>query len=142
MKALNKMDNLDKGGLLCKLFPEELENLHNAIKQQCDYFLQNETAVREGWHQRGFFTAEFWYRLVQNAHKGIEQEHNKLWKRPHWFIDHFFDGHNSIFTMHCLIEYAENEECNPNLKQAIYLLFGTEKFLQITSNDTEDENDS
>lgn len=68
MKALDKMDNLDKAGLLCKLFPAELENLQNAIKKQCDYFLQNETAFREGWHQKGFFTAEFWYRLVQNAH--------------------------------------------------------------------------
>ncbi|WP_312074870.1 hypothetical protein [Chryseobacterium sp.] len=50
MKALDKMDNLDKAGLLCKLFPAELENLQNAIKKQCDYFLQNETAFREGWY--------------------------------------------------------------------------------------------
>ncbi|SEF62915.1 hypothetical protein [Sphingobacterium lactis] len=73
MKALDKMDNLDKAGLLCKLFPAELENLQNAIKKQCDYFLQNETAFREGWYQKGFFTAEFWYRLVQNAQKGIDK---------------------------------------------------------------------
>jgi hypothetical protein len=55
MKALDKMDNLDKAGLLCKLFPAELENLQNAIKTQCDYFLQNETAFREGWYQRIFY---------------------------------------------------------------------------------------
>jgi hypothetical protein len=134
MKALNKMDNLDKAGLLCKLFPEELGNLQNAIEKQCDYFLQNETAFREGWYQKGFFTAEFWYRLVQNAKNGIGKN-EKLWKRPHWFIDHFFDGHHSIFAMHCLIEYADDTQCNPNLKQAIHLLFGSDKFLQITLND-------
>ena len=134
MKALNKMDNLDKAGLLCKMFPEELENLQNAIEKQCDYFLQNETAFREGWYQKGFFTAEFWYRLVQNAKNGIGKN-EKLWKRPHWFINHFFDGYHSIFAMHCLIEYADDTQCNPNLKQAIHLLFGSDKFLHITLND-------
>ncbi|CAA7193918.1 hypothetical protein [Chryseobacterium potabilaquae] len=134
MKALDKMDNLDKAGLLCKLFPAELENLQNAIKTQCDYFLQNETAFRECWYQKGFFTAEFWYRLVQNAQKGIDKT-EPLWKRPHWFTDHFFDGHHSIFAIHSLIEYTEDAQCNPQLKQAIHLLFGSDKFLQITLND-------
>lgn len=141
MKALDKMDNMDKGGLLAKLFPEELQDIQNAIQRQCEYVIQNETSFREGWYQKGFFTAEFWYRLVQNAKKGIDKNET-LWKRPHWFIDHFFDGHNSIFAIHCLIEYADDEHCNPQLKQVIHLLFGSEKFLQITPNDTENENDS
>ena len=134
MKALHKMDNLERAGLLCKMFPEELENIQNTIKKQCDYFLQNEIAFREGWYQNGFFTAEFWYRLVQNAQKGTDKS-EKLWKRPHWFIDHFFDGHNSIFAIHCLIEYAQTEDCKPNLKQAIHLIFGNEPLLKITLND-------
>ncbi len=134
MKALNKMDNLDKGTLLSKLFPEELQNIQNAIEKQCDYFLQNEIAFREGWHQKGFFTAEFWYRLVENVHKSVGKNDRQLWKRPSWFADHLFDGHNSLFAVHCLIEYADTEDCNPNLKQAIHLLFGNEKLLQITSN--------
>src|SRR5690554_2443600 len=141
MKALDKMDNMDKGGLLAKLFPEELQNIQNAIQRQCEYFIQNETAFREGWYQKGFFTAEFWYRLVQNAQKGIDKNET-LWKRPHWFIDHFFDGHNSIFALYCLIEYADDEHCKPQFKQAVHLLFGSEKFLRITPNDTGDENDS
>ncbi|MBN8785829.1 hypothetical protein CMT72_17080 [Elizabethkingia anophelis] len=135
MKALNKMDNLDKGTLLSKLFPEELQDIQNAIEKQCDYFLQNETAFREGWYQKGFFTAEFWYRLVENAHKTIGKNDRQLWKRPNWFADHFFDGHNSLFAVHCLIEYADNKECNTDLKRAIHLLFGSEKLLQITLND-------
>jgi len=134
MKALHKMDNLDKAGLLCKLFPEELENLQNAIEKQCGYFLENETAFRERWCQKGFFTAEFWYRLVQNAQNGINKN-EPLWKRPHWFTDHFFDGHHSIFAIHCLVEYADEEQCNPLIKQAIHLLLGSDKFLQITLND-------
>jgi hypothetical protein len=38
MKALDKMDSLDKVGLLCKLFPAELENLQNAIKRNATTF--------------------------------------------------------------------------------------------------------
>jgi len=135
MKALNKMDNLNKGELLCKLFPEEMNNLQNAIKAHCDYFLQNETTFREGWCQKGFFTAEFWYRLVQTAYSEIERNGDSLCKRPHWFADHFFDGHNSLFTVHCLVEYADDEHCDPQLKQAIHLLFGNERLLQITLNE-------
>lgn len=134
MKALHKMDNLDKGELLCRLFPEEMKNIQDTIKNQCNYFLQNETAFREGWHQGGFFTAEFWYRLVQSAHKEIERNGDNLYKRPRWFVDHFFDGHNSLFALHCLIEYADTEDCNPKLKEAIHLLFGSEKLLKITPN--------
>jgi hypothetical protein len=73
----------------------------------------NETAFREGWYQKGFFTAEFWYRLVQNAQKGTAQN-EPLWKRPNWFTDHFFDGHNSIFAIHCLIEYTEMHNATRN----------------------------
>jgi hypothetical protein len=135
MKALNKMDNLDKGTLLSGLFPEELPNIQNAIEKQCEYFLQNETAFREGWHTSGFFTAEFWYRLVQDAHKEIEKNQDKLYKHPRWFADHFFDGHHSLYAIYCLVEYAGTEECTPQLKQAIHLLFGTEKLLQITLNE-------
>lgn len=134
MKALNKMDNLDKGALLSGLFPEELPNIQNAIEKQCGYFLQNETAFREGWHKGGFFTAEFWYRLVQDAHKEIEKNQDILCKRPRWFADHFFDGHNSLFAVHCLIEYADTEECNPKLKEAIRLLFGCDKMIVIEVN--------
>lgn len=134
MKALNKMDNLDRGTLLSKLFPEELQNIQNAIEKQCAYFLQNEAAFRDGWYQKGFFTAEFWYRLVENAYKAIEKNDRQLWKRPHWFIDQFFDGYNSLFTICCLIEYASCEDCNPELKQAIHLLFGHEKMIVINVN--------
>lgn len=134
MKSLMQMDNLSKAELLCRLFPEELENLHNAIKKQCDYFLQNETAFREGWQQKGFFTAEFWYTLVQSAYNPIEKQ-KEICKRSRWFVDQFFDGYNSIFTIYCLIEYADAIECNAGLRQAIHLLFGNEKLLSITLNE-------
>jgi len=134
MKALNKMDNLDRGTLLSGLFPEELQNIQKAIEKQCDYFLKNETAFRAGWHQKGFFTAGFWYSLVKHAYEEIKRNEGKLSKRPRWFADHFFDGHNSLFAIHCLVEYASDRHCNTKLKQAIHLLFGSDKLFVITKN--------
>jgi hypothetical protein len=131
MKALYKMDNLDKGKLLCALFPEELENLQKEILSQCNYYLKNEAVFRKGWNVKGFFTADFWYNLVQNANKAISKN-PKLWKRPHWFIDHFFDGQNAVFTIQCLLEYAEGDNCDYYLKKAICLLFGTDKVISVS----------
>lgn len=134
MKALNKMNNLDKGELLCRLFPEELKKMLHSIETQCDYFLQNEPAIREGWQQAGFFTAGFWYRLVQDTRETVSRYQKELCKRPRWFSDQLFDGHNSLFAIYCLIEYAGKEECEYKLRLAIHLLFGDEKLLLITSN--------
>ncbi|MBL7706769.1 MAG: hypothetical protein JNM21_14580 [Taibaiella sp.] len=131
MKALYKMNNLEKGKLLIALFPEELENMQNAIQYQCSYFNKNEIIFRKGWSANGFFTADFWYNLVHYANKGISKNPN-LWKRPHWFVDQFFDGINAVFTINCLLEYAEQEECDYYLKKAIYLFFGVDKVIAIS----------
>ncbi|WP_024566312.1 hypothetical protein [Elizabethkingia anophelis] len=132
MIPLNRMDSLERGILLCKLFPEELKNIQGVIKKQCDYFLENEIKLRENWHNAEFLTADFWYTLVRNANQSIERNEGKLWKKPKWFADHFFDGYNSLFAKHCLIEYANGDDCNTNLKDAIYLFFGREPLLEIT----------
>lgn len=103
-------------------------------KKQCEYFLKNEITIREGWYQKGFLPQNFWYRLVQEAHRIIEKNEDKLLKN-HAGLQTIFDGYNAIFAMHCLIEYAQTEDCKPNLKQAIHLIFGSEPLLKITLND-------
>lgn len=45
------------------------------------------------------------------------------------FSDQLFDGHNAIFLINCLIEYADREECSPKMKEAIHLLFGHDKMI-------------
>ncbi len=135
MKALNKMDNLDKGQLLISLLPEELENMLQCIEMQCDYFLQNEIKFREGWNKNGFFSAEFWYRLVREAKNAISNNQQKLSKHPRWFADQFFNGYNTLFTIYCLIDYTDIDQCSIQLKQTVHLLFGSEKLLQITLNE-------
>lgn len=131
MKDFNNMNNWDKGDLLIKLFPDEVTNLLHAIKCQCDYFTEHETAIRDGWTERGFVTANFWYMLVSNTQKNLKSNTGKCKNRKKWFADNFFNGLDALFSAHCLILYAEETACNPNLRQAINLLFGKERIIQM-----------
>lgn len=134
MKALHKMDNLERAYIVCSLFPDEIPNILQCIKDQCEIFLQNEEKFRQGWTQKGFFTAEFWYHLVKQAYKIVTVKELPKRKRPRWCADQFFDGHNAIFATHCLIEYTKNEECNDNFKLAIHLFFGKDSILKVINN--------
>lgn len=131
MKALKEMDNVDKGELLCKLFPEELENIQLYIKYQCEYFLENESEFRQKWIPNEVMNADLWYTLVKNTDEYITKYKSQLFKKRRWFSDQFFDGINVIFTMHCLIEYSQKTNCNAKLQLAIRLLFGIERVLKI-----------
>ncbi len=133
------MDNLEKGKLLIDLFPEELPNIQNAIKQQCNYYLKEEVTIRKEWNKRGFITADFWYRLVQVANNAIEENQSKYIKKPNWFIDQFFDGHNTLFTIHCLIDFAKGNECDYYLRDAINLLFNDDKIFAQSKTSKNDE---
>ena len=134
MKALHKMDNLDRGHLLCTLFPDQLINIQDCVKNECNYFLENETELRGAWMKTGFFTADFWYFLVKNAYKKIEIENGKLRKKNRSFSDFLFDGHQSIFTIHCLINYSNSNNCDEKLRLAIHLFFGKDSILKVINN--------
>ncbi|WP_412468800.1 hypothetical protein [Pedobacter sp. KLB.chiD] len=127
MKALQNMDNLDKGLLLAKLFPEELNNIVKAIKAKCEYYQNNEIEIRAQWNEKGFCTADYWYSLVAHAQIAIEKNQSTIWKRPRRFADQLFDTYRSIFPIACLIEYAGQQHCDYNFKLAINLLFGDRK---------------
>lgn len=131
MKALHQMDNLERAYILCSLFPDEIPNILKCINDQCENFLQNEQNYREGWTQKGFFTADFWYYLVKQAYKTINIKKCRKTKLARWCADHFFDGHNSLFAVHCLIEFSQKDECNESLKTGINLFFGKDSILKI-----------
>jgi hypothetical protein len=135
MKALHKMDNQDKGELLTRLFPEKINDLQNAVKTQCEYFKKHELSIREGWQRNPMFTADFWFQLVESANNNVKKYGKQVYGKPSKYGNLLYTWYNAIFTIHCLIEYADSEDCTPELKQAIHLLFGSDKFLQITLND-------
>jgi hypothetical protein len=125
MIALKKMNNVEKGKLLADLLPEELPNISAFIKQRVAWFTQHETEIKEGW-KNCLFTANFWYQLVQQIDHCLKQYGNQIHNNHRLFADQLFNGYDALFTVDCLVKYAEKEECKPKLKEAIHFLFGGE----------------
>lgn len=135
MKALKEMNNVQKGYLIAKLFPETLKVLTLFIQQETERFRMHEEYMRSIWAGKTLITADFWYGLVERTEQLVKRNNVMLHKSARVFSDQLFDGYNSIFITNCLIEYAETRECEPKVRQAIHLLFGEEKMIVVTLND-------
>ncbi|ANF50285.1 hypothetical protein A0O34_07040 [Chryseobacterium glaciei] len=133
MKALERMNNVEKGKFLADLLPEELPNITRFIEQEIQGFMKSEDHNKSIW-KGTLITADFWYSLVRNVEKAIQKCGSRLHKNHRWFADQLFDGYNALFTIHCLIEYATKAECNHKLKQGIHFLFSEAKLIQTTTN--------
>lgn len=135
MKALEEMNNVEKAYILAKLFSKSLKELSLFIQQETERFRTHEEYMRSIWTDNTLITANFWFGLVENTERILKQYNVMLQRNPRVFSDQLFDGYNTIFVTNSLIEYAERAECEPKLKQAIHLLFGEQKMIEIPLND-------
>ncbi len=129
MKALNEMNNVERGYLLAKLFPQNLKDLTAFVQQETERFREQEEYIRSIWADKTLITADFWYALVSNTEQVLKRYNVMLHRSTRVFSDQLFDGYNAIFLTNCLIEYADREECSPKMKEAIHLLFGHDKMI-------------
>lgn len=134
MKALKKMNNIEKAYLLANLFPDTLKELTHFIQTETERFRKHEQYIRSIWTEKTLINLDFWYSLIENTEEVLKQYHVFLHRSPRVFSYQLFDGHNAIFVTNCLIEYTHKDECIPKLKEAIHLLFGYEKMIVITLN--------
>lgn len=134
MKTLNQMDNTDKAYLLAKLFPDELQGMTEFIKIEAELFIRNREQVYREWTVT-HIDANRWYDMISNFERRYDKNGTRLYKNKRTFRDQLFDGYDALFTLQCLIEYAEGRHCNQQLRQAIHLFFGNQKFIKITLND-------
>ncbi|MCT4317861.1 hypothetical protein [Elizabethkingia anophelis] len=135
MKALEEMNNVEKGYILAKLFSKNLKEISLFIQQETERFRTHEEYMRSIWADKTLITANFWFGLVENTERILKQYNVMLQRNPRVFSDQLFDGYNAIFVSNSLIEYAEKPECNHKLKQAIHLLFGEQKMIEVPLND-------
>ena len=90
--------------------------------------------MRSIWADKTLITADFWFGLVGNAERVLKQYNVMLHRSTCVFSDQLFDGYNAIFLTNYLIEYADREECDRKLKEAIHLLFGCDKMIVLDLN--------
>lgn len=129
MKALKEMNNVEKAYLLAKLFPDTLKEVTVFVQQETERFRAQEEYLRRIWADNTLITADFWFGLVGNTEYLLKRYNVMLHRSLRVFSDQLFDGYNAIFLANCLIKYAERENCDNKLKEAIHLLFGHEKMI-------------
>lgn len=124
------MNNVEKGYLLARLFPDTLQELTGVLQKRIDFFGQHREMIYGKWEDT-LITAHFWYGLVESTQRIIRNQGVSLHRSARVFSDHLFDGYNAIFTISCLIDYTEQENCPYKLRQAIHLLFGEDKLFRM-----------
>lgn len=133
MKALKEMTNVDKGHLLAGLFPELLKEFVDFIKRETEYFRSEEACFRNNWNNNTYVNDILWYNLVGDIEKLIRSFNVALYRNPVVFGHQLFYGFYAVFTINCLIEYAQTEQCRLEVRLTIHLLFGQQKDVEHRS---------
>lgn len=107
MKPLNKLNNLEKGKLLAALFPDEIKGMLNTISAIYKMLTENREQVEKDW-DNGFMTAGQWYRLAEMCNEALTINRDKPYSTGR-FAQEFFDGYIAIFTIDCVMKYADKE---------------------------------
>lgn len=129
MKALHQMDYIERAYLLANLFPQHIQNLIDFMHKEAEFFQDSREQVYENWNEN-HITPDFWFGLIADFQRRYIRNGRRLYTNKKTFRDQLFDGYDALFTIHCLLEYAEDPNCAPDLKQAIHLFFGSKKLLQ------------
>lgn len=131
------MHNLDRGYLIASLFPEELKPLTEFIKKEAELFTKNREHVVAHWTEKNI-DANLWFGFIANFERRYVKNGTRLYRNKKTFRDQLFDGYDALFTIHALIGYTEQKECNREFKYAIYMLFGSQKLITINLNSHEE----
>lgn len=133
MKPLHQMNNLERAYLLARLFPEELKALTEFIKKEAELFISNRDQIYSQWTEK-HINADLWFDFIDNFQHRYSRNGTRLYRNKRTFRDQLFDGYDALFTIHSVIQYTYQEQCGQELKHAIYMLFGSQKLININLN--------
>lgn len=124
MKALNEMINPEKGKMLAELFPGEIEGMLNAIIKMRNTMAESKEEIVANW-DNPLFTVEFWYRLATEVSRIVDKEKDRL-LNPRLFAEKLFPGFHAVFTIHCIMTYANIERKDTKFWHLANALFNYE----------------
>lgn len=133
MKTLHQMNNLDRAYLLASLFPEDLRPMTEFIKKEAELFTKYREHIVAHWTEKNIDT-NLWFGFIANFERSYAKNGTRLYRNKKTFRDQLFEGYDALFTIHALIAYTDQKECNRELKHAIYMLFGPQKLIAINFN--------
>ncbi|AKK71294.1 hypothetical protein OK18_00360 [Chryseobacterium gallinarum] len=140
MKSLNELNNTERAYLMARLFPEELKSLTDFMQAEIQHFRERELPIRKAWSKECIATADYWYLLIRNAEEILQKFNVQLYRNPRVFADQFFYSHNSVFAIHCLVQYVGSGKATYFMRLAIDLFFGDHEVKTMEFKIKENEN--
>jgi hypothetical protein len=122
MKAIERLNNVEKAKLLFALFPDEIPVLIKFMKGMYLTIREDEQSQRQEW-KNGIYTFDFWFGLVEDAENKINQYGTKL-HGTNLFSVQLFDGYVAMYTVYCMNLYTTTRKpLNGKFTAAFNLLF-------------------
>jgi len=124
MKALDKMNNVEKGKLLADLFPDEVSGILEAIEKRHYQLVENKDSYAENWDK--VVTIDFWYGLAHEVFSKINRQRKELAKSRR-FADQLFDGYCALFTIECIVIHVNNDRMESDFYHMVTALFDSKR---------------
>lgn len=124
MKSLEKLNNVEKGKLLADLFPSEIPHIIDFISTMYCNLTDNETVVKKDWNN-GMIHVEMWYRIAKDVQHAINSN-SRVIQKSRCFADQLFDHYNALYTIDCIVKYADMERKGSNFYHLVNALFNFE----------------
>lgn len=124
MKSLENMTNLEKGKLLANLYPNEIQGILNSIESTFKMLFENKEDFERNWDYP-LISFGPWIRLAELCNEVIIKNKRKLLV-GNYFATKLFNGYISLFTIDCILKYAE-EKKDTRFWHLVQALFRFEK---------------
>ena len=121
MNALNQMNNIEKGKLLARLFPNEIKSILNAMNSIYKMLIENKKEIVENW-DNPLISSQRWYKLAELSNDIITKNNSKLISANR-FANELFNGYIAFFTIDCIVKYAEEEKKDTKFWHLVQALF-------------------
>ncbi len=124
MKPLNNCNNTEKGKLLHELFPDEIPQLLDHIREVCADLKVNREAYKSTW-DFGLMTFDTWLSLAEKAEVIINKHRTNMIKSSKIFSEQLFHSYDYmvLFVNERIVKYADKMSDKSKFKKAVDLLF-------------------
>jgi hypothetical protein len=119
---LNALSNVQKGLLLYSLQISEIPQFIKYINSQSKLIIHQKEKTKGSW-TNPMFDVNLWLELADECCNNTEAHAKDLTNRGRIFSQRLFTGYGGIFTIHHLIQYCNEPDCNHKFKQAVEFLF-------------------
>nr|WP_199077105.1 hypothetical protein [Pedobacter sp. ASV19] len=126
MKPLTALNNVEMARLLFDLVPEHIPGFIEFITRTYNLLIEQREETEKNWDD-GWLTFQSWLNLAETTQSNINVFGDKLTKKSQLFADRLFDGYNAIWSRHCATQYAVQEKCPVDFKNAVTLLFDRDR---------------